>query len=66
MKLVEKVHRKQSTRHLVANKLTAALTTLRHLRDGRLVSQRLIERAIRDLEAIMGSVDKNKKAGGGI
>ena len=53
MKLVQKVHRRQRNRHLVANKLTAALTALRHLRDGGLVSQKLIERAIRDLEAIM-------------
>ena len=66
MKLVQKVHRRQQLRHLTANKLTAALTVLHHLREGGLVSQKLIERAIRDLEAIMESVDKNKKAGGGI
>ena len=62
MKLVQKVHRRQRNRHLVANKLTAALTALRHLRDGGLVSQRLIERAIYDLEAIMEFVDRDKKS----
>jgi len=59
MNLVEKVHRKQRTRHLVANKLTAALVVLRHIRDGELVSQKLIERAICDLEAIMKLVEGN-------
>ena len=61
MKLVQKVHKRQRTRHLVANKLTAALTALLHLRDGGLVSQRLIERAIQDLEAIMESADRRER-----
>jgi len=61
MNLVEKVHRKQRTRHLVANKLTAALVVLRHIRDGELVSQKLIERAIKDLEVLMEFVDKSTK-----
>lgn len=43
---------------MVANKLTAALTALRHLRDGGLVNQKLIERAIHDLEAIVEFVDR--------
>lgn len=58
MSLVRKVHKTQRTRHLVANKLTAALTALRHLRDGGLVNQKLIERAIHDLEAIVEFVDR--------
>ena len=62
MKLVEKVHRKQRTRHLVANKLTAALTALRHLREGGVVGLRLVQRAIDDLEAIMRSLDKKEKS----
>lgn len=64
MNEVEKVHRRQRTRHLVANKLQLALTALRHLRDGGLVSRKLIERAIDDLEAIMELVDtKDGKSG---
>ena len=58
MNQVQKVHKQQQTRHLVANKLTAALTALRHLRDGGLVGQKLIERAIHDLEAVMAWVDR--------
>ena len=63
MNQVQKVHRRQRTRHLLANKLTAALIALRHLRDGGLVSQRLIERAIHDLEAILESVDRKGREG---
>ena len=58
MSLVRKVHRSQRLRHVTANKLTAALVVLRHLRDGGLVSKKLIQRAIYDLEAIMAFVDK--------
>lgn len=64
MNQVQKVHRAQRTRHLVANKLTAALTVLRHLKDGGLVGQKLLERAIRDLEAIMELVDRRGGKGG--
>lgn len=65
MTLVQKVRRKQRLRHVAANKLTAALTVLRELRDSRTVSPRLVERAIRDLEALMAWVDrKDTKRGG--
>ena len=60
-KLVQKVHRKQLLRHVTANKLTAALTALRHLRESRSVSPRLVERAIRDLEALMAWVDRQDR-----
>lgn len=59
------IHRKQQLRHIAANKLVAALTVLRELRDSRTVSPRLVERAIKDLEALMAWVDrKGGKRGG--
>ena len=64
-KLVQKIHRRQRLRHVTANKLTAALTVLRELRDSRSVSPRLLERAIRDLEALMAWVDRQDKQRGG-
>lgn len=39
-------------RHLLGNKLTLPLTVLGHLHEGKQVSRRTIERAIRDLQAI--------------
>ena len=42
----------EQLRHLLGNKLTRPLTVLGHLRDGKRVSQRTIERAVRDLQAI--------------
>lgn len=63
MNQVQKVHKAQRTRHLVGNKLTPALTVLRHFQEGKMVSQRLIERAIHDLEAIMELVDKKHSKG---
>jgi len=42
----------EQLRHLLGNKLTLPLTVLGHLRDGRSVSPRTIERAIRDLQTI--------------
>ena len=61
MKLVRKVHRSEHLRHVAANKLTAALTALRHLRDGESVSPRLVNRAIHDLEAMMEWVDRKDR-----
>lgn len=60
MRLVQKVHKAQRLRHITANKLTPALTVLRHLQEGKAVSPRLIQRAIQDLEAIIKWVDKKK------
>ena len=64
-RLVAKVHRSQRLRHITANKLTPALTALRHLQEGKSVSPRLIQRAIQDLEEILRFVDKRvgKKVG---
>lgn len=56
--IVQQIHRRQRLRHVTANKLTAALTALRHLQEGKPVSPRLVERAIRDLETLMAWVDR--------
>jgi len=58
MKLVQKVHKAQRLRHITANKLTPALVALRHLKEGKAVSPRLIQRAIQDLEKIMEWVNE--------
>lgn len=42
----------EQLRHLLGNKLTLPLTVLEQLRDGKPVSRRTIERAIRNLRAI--------------
>ncbi len=63
--IVPQIHRKQRLRHLAANKLTAALTVLRELRDSRSVTPRLVERAISDLEALMAWVDRQDRKRGG-
>lgn len=63
--IVQQIHRRQRLRHVAANKLTAALTVLRELRDSRSVSPRLVERAISDLEALMAWVDKQDRKRGG-
>ncbi len=57
-RFVAKVHRSQRLRHITANKLTPALTALRHLQEGKTVSPRLIQRAIQDLEAVIKWVDE--------
>ena len=57
MKLVQKVHRRQRVRHVVANKLQLALTVLGELEDKRTVPPKLIKRAIKDLRAVMRFVD---------
>lgn len=60
-KLVAKVHRRQAVRHVVANKLQLALTVLRELEEGRLVPRRLVERAVRDMEAVIGFIDQTRR-----
>ncbi len=42
----------EQLRHLLGNKLTRPLTVLSHLHAGKRVSRQIIERAIRDLQAI--------------
>ena len=64
-KVVARVHRRQATRHVVANKLQLALTVLRELEDGRVVPRQLAERAIKDLRAVMRWVDREKIDGAG-
>ncbi|HEX9871744.1 MAG TPA: hypothetical protein VGC99_24720 [Candidatus Tectomicrobia bacterium] len=59
--IVQQIHRRQRLRHVTANKLTAALTALRHLQEGKPVSPKLVKRAIRDLEALMERVDRKDR-----
>jgi len=61
-KLVARVHRRQATRHVVANKIQLALVVLREFEEGRIVPRRLAERAIADLEAIVKFLDRRKRA----
>ena len=63
--IVPQIHRQQRLRHVAANKLTAALIVLHELRDSRSVSPKLLERAIRDLEALMAWVDRQDRKRGG-
>ena len=62
--LVQQVHRRQRLRHVMANKLTAALTALRYVQEGAPISPKLLERAIRDLEALMKLVDREDRERG--
>ena len=62
--IVQQIHRRQRLRHIVANKLTPALTVLRYLREGKLVSPKLLEQAILDLEALMELVDREDRERG--
>ncbi len=48
-------------RHLLGNKLTWPLTVLSHLHAGKRVSRQVIERAIRDLRAIVGRFEAHPK-----
>ena len=48
-------------RHLLGNKLTLPLTVLGNLRDGKRVSRRVIERAIRDLQTIAEQFEPQSK-----
>ena len=56
--LVRRVARQQRLRHVVANKLTLPLTVLRELHEGRAVEPRALAHAIRDLEALVASLDE--------
>lgn len=51
----------EQLRHLLGNKLTLPLTVLAHLRDGRRISRRSIEQAIRDLQAIAQQFEMQPK-----
>lgn len=62
--IVQQIHRRQRLRHINANMLATALAALRHLQDGKPVSPKLHERAIRDLEALMKRVDRKGSEGG--
>ena len=61
LSIVQQNHNRQRLRHIAANKLSAALIVLRELRDSRTVSPRLVERAIRDLEALRAWVDRQDR-----
>jgi hypothetical protein len=61
-KLVQKVHRRQRVRHVVANKLQLALLALQELRDGRIVAPRLIKRAVFDLRVILRFLDRQARS----
>lgn len=58
---LEKVHQAQLLRHVVANKITLPLTVLGELSEGKSVDIALIERAIRDLKAIIQFVEEGKE-----
>jgi len=51
----------EQLRHLLGNKLTLPLTVLGHLREGKRVSRRVIERAVRDLQAIAKQFEAQPK-----
>ena len=51
----------EQLRDLLGNKLTRPLTVLGHLRDGKRVSRRTIERAIRDLRTIADQLEVQGK-----
>ena len=52
----------EQLRHLLGNKLTLPLTVLGHLREGKRVSRRVIERAVRDLQAIAEQFETQPKS----
>ena len=58
---LEKVHKAQLLRHVVANKITLPMTVLGELSEGRSVDTALIERAIRDLKTIIQFVEDGKE-----
>ena len=60
---MEKVHQSQLVRHVVANKITLPMTVLGELSEGKSVDIALIERAIRDLKAIIKFVEDGKEPG---
>ncbi len=51
----------EQLRHLLGNKFTLPLTVLGHLREGKRVSRRTIERAVRDLQAIAQQFEMQPK-----
>ena len=51
----------EQLRHLLGNKLTLPLTVLGHLRDGKRVSRGVIERAVRDLQAVAEQFEAQPK-----
>ena len=57
-KLVREVHRRQATRHVIANKLQLALTVLRELENEKVVQPKLIKRAAFDLKVILRFLDR--------
>ena len=61
-KLVTRIQRAQELRHVTANGLSLALIVLDRLKDGKLVPRRLLERAIKDLQAVMAWVEKQQKS----
>ena len=63
--IVQQIHRKQRLRHVTANKVSAALTALRHLQEGKPVSPKLLEWAISDLETLMERLDRKGGEGDG-
>ncbi|MBI5569062.1 MAG: hypothetical protein HY914_03870 [Desulfomonile tiedjei] len=58
---LEKIHQSQLLRHVVANKITLPMTVLGELSEGKSVDLVLIERAIRDLKAIIQFVEEGKE-----
>ena len=58
MPSLARIHHQQHLRHVTANKLTLPLTVLRRLAVGEPVPPRLLQQAIRDLEAIRDSMTR--------
>jgi len=58
---LDKIHQSQLLRHVVANKITLPMTVLGEFSEGRSVDTALIERAIRDLKAIIQFVEDGKE-----
>ena len=61
-KLVARIHRRQATRHIVANKIQLALLALQELREGRVVAPKLIRRAVFDLRVILRFLDRQERS----
>ncbi len=56
--LVERVHKKQGLRHILANKLTLPLTVLQELDAGHTVDPATIRKAIRAMQQAIALVDE--------
>ncbi len=61
---LEQEYLAQQIRDIVGNRLTLALTILNHLRDGKRVNRRLINRAILDLKGIVRNARTSTKQPG--